>query len=155
MLAAVPGAYAGADFFTVHPYPACGDLPFDEWCARGWLAAYRELYALALPSWRGNASHSGTWPIIISETGWQAPGNESGKGVWMVQALELFAADPSVQAVLPFLLAGSFWAPQGWPWTTWSNATPAKVEVLQPQFLAAQAWGRAAAGAGYETANLF
>lgn len=145
MLAAVPGAYSGADFFTVHPYPGCGDMPFDSWCARGWLAAYRELYALALPSWRRGASHTGTWPILISETGWQAPGNESGKAQWMVQALELFAADPDVVAVLPFLLAGNFWSSQGWPWTLWSNATPARVEALQPQFLAVQALGRQAA----------
>jgi hypothetical protein len=117
MLAAVPGAYAGADFFTVHPYPACGDLPFDIWCARGWLAAYRELYALALPSWRRNASHAGAWPIVVSETGWQAPNNETGKAQWVVQALKFFAADPDVDAVLPFLLAGNFWAPEGWPWT--------------------------------------
>lgn len=150
MLAAVPGAYAGADFFTVHPYPACGDAPFDAWCARGWLAAYRELYALALPSWRRNASHAGgAWPIVVSETGWQAPHNETGKAQWVVQALELFASDPNVDAVLPFLLAGNFWAPQGWPWTIWSNAAPPQVDALQPQFLAVQALRQPAVVVGH------
>lgn len=147
MMAAVTGVYANATDFSAHPYPACQE-PFTSWCAAGWLAEYQQQYAVAMPSWQSNPAHSAPgarWPIWISETGWQSPQNETDKAVWMVQALtQLWGADPAVDAVLPFLLAGPQWTPQGWPWTLWNNDSTAVV-TYQPQYSAVRALGAAAA----------
>lgn len=140
MLAAIPDLFTLTDAFAAHPYPWCPG-PFANTCASGWLATYRQHWALALPSWRLNPSHAGPgaqYPIFISETGW-AGSNETGKAEWIAAAFEeLFLPDGNVTAVTPFLLAGQFWARDGWPWTLW-DAQGDNLLHLQPQYLAIQA----------------
>lgn len=137
MLQQVPSLFAELDALIVHPYPACGQLPFSEPCAGGWLASYQQQAAQVAAS---RAPGAPLLPVIVGETGWPST-NEAGKAQWMVQALQqLFLADASVVAVLPFLLAGPFWEQQGWPWTLWDPATGnTTLRQLLPQFLAVQA----------------
>lgn len=151
MLQHVPQLYGQADFFSAHVYPSCGDGPWDEWCARGWLASYKDVHAVALPSWASDPRHNGTagFPIAVSETGWQAPLNESGKAEWMTAAFQnLWLPDPDVEAVTPFCLAGELWQPDGFPWTVWDNATLSVVTRFQPQYLAVQSLARGTDGLG-------
>ena len=137
MLQQVPRLFEELDALIVHPYPACGQLPYSENCAGGWLASYKQQAARVAAS---RAPGAPPLPVIVGETGWPSA-NETGKAQWMVQALQqLFLADESVAAVLPFLLAGPFWEQQGWPWTLWDPATGnTSLRQLQPQFLAVQA----------------
>lgn len=141
MLSAVPDLYGAADNIWVHPYPACGDNPWDDWCAQGWLAAYRDIQAAANVSWHTDPAHTDTLPpVLVTETGWQAPQNESGKALWIVQAFQqLWLPDETVIGVMPFLLAGQFWIPRGWPWTLWDEDGDGILETVQPQYLALQA----------------
>ena len=142
MLAAVPDLYANASEFHAHAYPLCMQPP-SATCAGGWLGSYTALRSLARPSWLRNPLHRlarevSEFPTLITETGYGgAP--EADKAVWMVEALQqVFFVDSAVIAVLPFLLAGPFWASSGFPWTIW-DATSTHVTLLQPQYLAVQA----------------
>jgi hypothetical protein len=139
MISSVPSVFGNVTDFYAHPYPACQE-PFGSWCARGWLAAYRDAYEPARDAWAPFQAPGSRFPIVISETGWQSPNNETGKAAWMLEALqELWAPDADVDAVLPFLLAGGFWDPLGFPWTLWNGST---LTTLQPQYLAVQALAR-------------
>jgi hypothetical protein len=144
MIEAVPTLYGAADVLWAHPYPACGDNPWSDWCARGWLEAYKDMQATVSASWHTNADHNATAliPVLVTETGWQAPQNETGKALWMVQAYQqLFLPDPTVLGVMPFLLAGPMWQSAGFPWSVWSP-DGSLLEALQPQFVAIQEMAR-------------
>ena len=144
MIAAVPGLYGAADAIWVHPYPACGDEAWSSWCAAGWLAAYKDMQAVTNVSWHANPDHAALLPpVLVTETGWQAPQNESGKAAWIADAFEqLWLPDESVWGVMPFLLAGELWAPDGWPWSIWSAGGSAPLVGVQPQYVAVQALAR-------------
>ena len=95
MDAAVPGIYGTADNIWVHPYPSCGNNPWSDWCAQGWLSAYKDMQAAANASWHANPAHPAAQlpPVLVTETGWQAPQNESGKAAWSEWRARERAAD--------------------------------------------------------------
>lgn len=144
MLDYVPYLYNVTTYFTAHTYPACGDNPFNDWCARGWLLTYNDVYNIAINSWLMNPVNNqsnATYPIIISETGFQAPQNETGKAEWIIQCYnDIWLPDTRIISVTPFLLAGPFWASAGWPWTLWNPTNINTVETFQPQYLAVQTY---------------
>jgi hypothetical protein len=99
MRAEVPDLWAKADYFSAHTYPFHGQ-PFSNPLGRAGIENYRaQLKAI------GGASTASS-PVAISETGWSAA-DEQVKATNMVEAYrEVYLPDPTVFAVMPFLLTG-------------------------------------------------
>merc|ERR1719356_26050 len=114
MRAEVPDLWAKADYFSAHTYPFNGQ-PFSDPLGRAGIENYRVQLAAI-----GRAS-SASFPVAISETGWFR-GNEQMKATNMVESYkEVYLADPTVFAVMPFLLTVNSTSPlptPGWQWVS-------------------------------------
>jgi hypothetical protein len=126
MLAAVPALYAAADAFAAHVYPGCPWSPFEQWCARGWLASYRDVWSMAVQSWQADRAlpPGAVFPVLITETG----GWRRGRPLVLLSRVAVAAALPcaalrrmlfapfprlaTVRVVAPAMHAGS--AKGGW-----------------------------------------
>ena len=109
MLRSRPDLYANVSWLSSHSYPYSNEPLGSDKASRG-LTYYRaERSALRRPS----------LPAVITETGWalttgSSNVSEQQQGAWLRAAAESFwAADDTVLAVCPFLLAGRFWEPRG------------------------------------------
>ena len=63
-------------------------------------------------------------PVILTETGWRrrvGTISNAQQANWTALAFEkVWLPDDAVIGVAPFLLAGQFWEPQGWPWANFT-----------------------------------
>ena len=147
MLTLVPDLYENVDFLCVHAYPNDWRQGFDTPSGRAGITSYQPLRDLVARHRKqrahralqqvGSGGDGGAGkiggasrvdvpsvmaqplPVVVGETGWQGP-NQTLKAESIVQALtEVYFADPSIVAVLPFLLANSGQYAAMWPWTLW------------------------------------
>jgi hypothetical protein len=117
MQASIPDVFSAVDFLSSHPYPY-SNSPFGTDKASRGLTFYRnETATIGRPE----------LPVLITETGWRAHGGlsavtEAQRTNWTVLAYQqIWGKDSQVIGVCPFLLAGQFWEPKGWPWLRQGN----------------------------------
>jgi hypothetical protein len=117
MRAEVPDLWAKADYFSAHTYPFHGQ-PFASPLGRAGIENYRaQLKAI------GRAS-SASFPVAISETGWFGT-DEQMKATNIVAAYrEVYVPDPTVFAVMPFLLTTYRTSPLATPERMWVSFAP-------------------------------
>jgi hypothetical protein len=116
MRAEVPDLWEKADYFSAHTYPF-HHQPFSTPLGRAGIENYRtQLKAI------GRAS-TASFPVAISETGWFGT-DEQMKAANMVEAYRaVYLADPTVFAVMPFLLTAYSTSPLATPerqWVSWA-----------------------------------
>ena len=133
MLDAAPQLYSSewVDWLASHSYPFSmapwGDASGKA--LRG-LTYYRNESATVRPQ-------GPDLPTILTETGWRRRVgviDDMQQANWTALAFEaLWLPDAAVIGIAPFLLAGHFWEPMGWPW---ANATAAGALAPRPVFMA-------------------
>ena len=115
LVAARPARYAQARWLSSHAYPFSNSNYSSNTSSR----AYRGLTYYRAERATVNAS-AAELPTVLTETGWARlnrgnPVSEADQAEWMTRAArELWAPDPSVLAVCPFLLGGRLWESSGW-----------------------------------------
>lgn len=114
MLSTEPHLYSSSlvDFLSSHAYPF-SDAPVGNAKAENGLKGYRNQTVAV--------GRNTQFPVVITETGWRLSAlqnvTEAMRANWTVLTYQaLWLPDQQVIGVCPFLLAGEFWEPMGWPW---------------------------------------
>lgn len=110
-----PGLYDSVQWLSSHSYPFSNSDYSEDPSSK----AYRGLTNYVLE--RAAVGRSGeSLPVLITETGWSRNGvnnqvSAEQQANWTRLAFDrIWGPDPSVIAVLPFLLGGRFWEQRGW-----------------------------------------